>query len=161
MISRADATSLSLLLPPQVAIAIMAFWEIERGHPRALGLDAFPANSSRFEALAKAKRTLRAAVSADRRPVGMAAPQEVIYVSDLLREAAEQFAYEIESAQDARQDVLRRRMLAWDGARQCATELGIRECETHAEALSELARVGLGWMIEAARRKQGTWPPAP
>jgi len=144
-----------LLLDPRISGALASHWEADQAHPRQFGSYCFEAQQARQRALHETRCVLLAAIPADRRPVGVQAPQEVIYLCDLLREAVGQIAYEIETAQPPRLKVIARKLHAWDDARQCADDLAIRAVDGHEAALAELARVGLGWTVGAARISAG------
>lgn len=86
----------------------------------------------------------------DYRPVGMDASGEVISVYELWNAAIRQLRYE---AATNRQNWERVAKLAAeaDDAQQCADDLGIRHgWMKHDECVTELERVGLGGLIDAA-----------
>lgn len=95
--------------------------------------------------------------STDDRPVGICPREGVIRVRDLWGEAARVWAYgvshptpwaETAAARAAQLDAAIQRA---EDARQCADDLGIRRgVFSHDDALRELARVGLGGLIDAA-----------
>lgn len=95
--------------------------------------------------------------STDDRPVGMCPRDGVIRVRDLWGEAARLWAYFASMPTPWPQEVVRREkrlnaaIQRAEDARQCADDLGIqRGVFSHADALRELARVGLGGLIDAA-----------
>lgn len=141
----------TLLLDQRVRDALTCHWEADHTHPRVFGLGSFESQQARERALNETRQCVRNCVPNDHRPVGVQAPQEVVYLGDVLREAVEQIAYEIECAQPARVKAIAKKVQAWDDARQCAEDLAIRPVEGHAAALDELRRVGLGWTVDAAR----------
>jgi hypothetical protein len=151
MMTSKDLAQVSLLLDLRIREALVCHWEVNEAHPRQFGPDSFEAQQARQRALHDTRSVLMNAVPADPRPVGVQAPQEVIYLCDLLREAVGQIAYEIESAQPARLIAIARKLHAWDDARQCADDLAIRAVDGHQAALAELDRVGLGWTVGAAQ----------
>ena len=94
--------------------------------------------------------------STDRRPVGVCPLDGIILVRDLWGEAARVWAYgvsyptpwaETAAARAAQLDAAIQRA---EDARQCADDLGIRQTAGYYADLRELARVGLGGLIDAA-----------
>ncbi len=85
----------------------------------------------------------------DRRCVGLSVDGDIIRVSDLWREAAGQFMYEIEHNRNNWSLVAARAATA-DDARQCADDLGLRVVASTEEARAELERVGLGGLVDGA-----------
>lgn len=150
MLTLDDIAAQSLLLPTATREALSEHWETEKRHPKRFGPDCFEANQARQRALHETRRQVMTSF-VDRRPVGVKAPETVVYVGDLLADAVGQMVYEIETAQPGRVLVVRRKVHAWDDARQCADDLGILPVASHDAALRELVRVGLSWTIAAAR----------
>jgi hypothetical protein len=153
MLTKEELAANSLLLDEGIRRALDAHWEAEERHPRRFGLDCFEENQARARALHETRRRVMAEVR-DNRPAGVQPPDSVVFLGDLLAEAAGQICHEIESAQPARLMAISRKLYAWEDARQCAEDLGIRPCQGHEQALRELERVGLAWTVEAARRPQ-------
>jgi hypothetical protein len=150
MLTLVDLEAQSLLLPTATREALREHWEADKRHPRRFGSDCFEANQARQRALHETRRRVMASFD-DKRPVGVQAPDTVVYVGDLLADAAGQLVYEIETTQPGRVPVVRRKVHAWEDARQCADDLGILPVASHDAALRELVRVGLAWTIDAAR----------
>jgi hypothetical protein len=150
MLTLDDLEAQSLLLPTATREALREHWEADKRHPRRFGPASFEADQARQRALHETRCRVMASLD-DRRPVGVQAPDTVVYVGDLLADAAGQLVYEIETAQPGRVPAVRRRVNTWDDARQCANDLGIWPVASHDAALRELVRVGLAWTIAAAR----------
>lgn len=95
--------------------------------------------------------------STDDRPVGVCPLDGIIRVRDLWKEAVGLWAYNVRmttpwpTEAEERERRLNAAIQRAEDARQCAEDLGIqRGVFSHADALRELARVGLGGLIDAA-----------
>lgn len=116
--------------------------------------DYMSAYKIRLDADSAAEKAGRS--STDRRPVGVCPLDGIILVRDLWGEAARVWAYgvshptpwaETAAARAAQLDAAIQRA---EDARQCADDLGIRPMVDYHASLRELARVGLGGLIDAA-----------
>jgi len=156
MMNPVEIAQVCLLLPKAVVERLLDLQQVDSEHPRRFGLEALAwGNVKREEAVSEAKRAVLRAIPRDLRPVGMSAPDNVVWLEDMLRAAVEQVAFEITTAQDARIGPIRRKIAAWDDTRQCADDLGIRVAEKNDEAVAELQRVGLGWIVDAVEKRGG------
>jgi hypothetical protein len=154
MMNPIDIAKVCLLLPKNVVGTLLDLQQVDAEHPRCFGIGCFERNQRRVAALAEAERAAFWSMPRDRRPVGMSAPDNVVWLDDLLRSAVDQAVFEITSAQNGRVDTIRRKILAWEDARQCAEDLGIRVAETHEDAVAELKRVGLRWIVDAIGERE-------
>ena len=98
--------------------------------------------------------------STDDRPVGVCPLDGVVRVRDLWKEAVGIWAYHVRMTTcwpdeaDKRERRLNAAIQRAEDARQCADDLGIRRgVFSHDDALRELARVGLGGLIDAEHRR--------